>query len=52
MLRGVRSFQLESPFQKFLLFYRVTETTLQVWRVMHGARDLPRRLIESPVEPV
>ena len=35
------------PFQKILIFYRVTENTLQAWRLMHGARDLPRRLVET-----
>jgi len=28
-------------------FYRSTEQALQAWRLMHGARDLPRRLIEA-----
>lgn len=47
MLRGLRSFQAERPFQKILIFYRVNENILQAWRLMHGARDLPRRLAES-----
>lgn len=46
ILRGLYSFQVERPFQKILIFYRVTENTLQTWRLMHGARDLPRRLSE------
>jgi plasmid stabilization system protein ParE len=46
MLRDLRSFQVERPFQKILIFYRVTENTLQAWRLIHGARDLPRRLSE------
>jgi plasmid stabilization system protein ParE len=44
--RDLYSFQVERPFQKILIFYRVTENTLQAWRLMHGARDLPRRLTE------
>jgi plasmid stabilization system protein ParE len=46
MLRDLRSFQVERPFQKILIFYRVMGNTLQAWRLIHGARDLPRRLTE------
>ena len=46
MLRELRSFPVERPFQKILIFYRVTEDALQAWRLMHGARDLSRRLVE------
>lgn len=46
MLRDLRSFQVERPFRKILIFYRVNENILQAWRLMHGARDLSRRLIE------
>jgi plasmid stabilization system protein ParE len=46
MLSDLYSFQVERPFNKILIFYRVTENTLQAWRLMHGARDLPRRLAE------
>ena len=46
MLRDLYSFQAERPFNKILIFYRVRENTLQAWRLMHGARDLPRRLAE------
>ena len=46
LLRDLRSFQVERPFQKILIFYRVNENILQAWRLMHGARDLPRRLVE------
>ena len=47
-LRGLWSFRVESPFTRFLIFYRVTPDTLEAWRLMHGARDLPRRLLEPP----
>ena len=50
MLQGLWSFPVESPFHKFLVFYRVTNDTLESWRLMHGARDLPRRLVEPPGE--
>ena len=46
MLRDLYSFQVERPFQKILIFYRVDGNILQAWRLMHGARDLPRRLVE------
>jgi toxin ParE1/3/4 len=46
LLHDLRSIQVEQPFQKVLIFYRVAENTLQAWRLMHGARDLPRRLVE------
>jgi len=46
LLRDLQSFQAERPFQKFLIFYRVSGNTLQAWRLMHGARNLSRRLIE------
>ena len=48
MLQGLWSFPIESPFNKFLIFYRVTSARLEAWRLMHGARDLPRRLVEPP----
>ena len=51
-LRDLRSFPAERPFQSLLIFYRVKKDTLEVWRLMHGARDLPRRLIELPTAPV
>ena len=47
-LRGLRSFRVEPPFDRLLIFYRATESTLQAWRLMHGARDLPHRLVEPP----
>ena len=43
-LRDLRSFPVKRPFQKILIFYRVTEKGLLAWRLMHGARDLPKRL--------
>ena len=46
-LNGIRSFRVAAPFDSFLIFYRPTADTLQAWRLMHGARDLPRRLTES-----
>ena len=47
-LRGMRSFRLASPFEVHLIFYRHDAGQLFVERMMHGARDLPRRLVEPP----
>jgi toxin ParE1/3/4 len=46
ILQNLRSFRARRPFQNILIFYRVKGNVLQVWRLMHGSRDLPRRLIE------
>jgi len=50
-LRGLRSFALDPPFHRYLIFYREDGTTLQAVRLMDGARDLPRRLAEPPQTP-
>jgi toxin ParE1/3/4 len=46
-LNGMRYFRVEPPFDKLLLFYRLTDSSLQAVRLLHGMRDLPRRLRES-----
>src|SRR6266545_7176599 len=38
-LRALRSFAVEQPFQRFLIFYREDGVTLQAVRLMDGARD-------------
>jgi toxin ParE1/3/4 len=48
LLSGLRSFQVESPFDRLLIFYREQSGDLVAERLMHGARDLPRRLTEPP----
>jgi len=47
-LSGLRSFPVESPFGNLLIFYRANDEALDAVRLMHGARNLPRRLSESP----
>ena len=49
-LRGLRSYRVEPPFNKHLVFYRYDSSTLYAERVMHGARDLPHRLLTPPDE--
>jgi plasmid stabilization system protein ParE len=36
------------PFQKHVLFYEVMDGEAVMRRVLHGHRDLPRRLLEPP----
>jgi len=47
-LQRIRSFRLMAPFGVHLIFYRHDAAELSAERLMHGARDLPRRLIEPP----
>ena len=47
-LQGFRSFRVQPPFDAHLLFYRVVGSELSIERMMHGRRNLPRRLLEPP----
>ena len=47
-LKALRCQVVARPFDTHLVFYRVEGESLQVVRVMHGARDLPRRLRQAP----
>ena len=47
-LSGIRFFLVQKPFDKHLIFYRVCGDTLDIVRIVHGARDLPRRLLDPP----
>ena len=47
-LHGLHSYRIEPPFNQHLIFYRHDETFLYAERVMHAARDLPRRLAQPP----
>ena len=49
-LRDVRSLSIQRPFQVHLIFYCYSATKLEVIRVLHGMRDLPRRLLGPPGE--
>jgi toxin ParE1/3/4 len=44
-LAGIRSWRVERPYHRHLIFYRIADTTLTAERIIHGARDLPRRLL-------
>jgi toxin ParE1/3/4 len=45
-LRSLRSFRVERPFNRIVIFYRVSGDKLEAVRLIHGTRDLPRRLAE------
>jgi plasmid stabilization system protein ParE len=47
-LSGLRSFPVEKPFEVLLIFYRANEEVLDAVRLIHGARNLSRRLREAP----
>ena len=47
-LKGIRSLRVRPPFDQHLVFYRFDRATLYAERVIHGMRDLPRRLLEAP----
>ena len=47
-LAGIRFFLVQKPFDKHLIFYRVCGQTLDIVRIVHGMRDLPRRLLDPP----
>jgi plasmid stabilization system protein ParE len=47
-LEGIRSFRVQKPFHRFLIFYRFDRSTLFAERLIFGGRDLPQRLLESP----
>ncbi len=46
-LWGLRSFAIQQPFEKVLIFYRATDAIVYAVRLMHGARNLPRRLRQA-----
>lgn len=47
-LQGLRSLRMENPFGRILVFYRAMPNCVELWRLMHGARNLPMRLSEAP----
>ena len=47
-LQGWRFFVVFPPFNKHVIFYEVTADDVLMRRTLHGHRNLPRRLLESP----
>ena len=50
ILAELHSVLVEKPFAKHVLFYRLSDECLTLERLIHGARDLPRRITESPYD--
>lgn len=49
-LAGIRSWKVQRPFQRHLIFYRFDDETLFAERTLHGSRDLPGILLQHPVD--
>ena len=49
-LAGIRSWRVQKPYHVHLIFYRFDDQRLFAERILHGARDLPRRLLQPPRE--
>jgi plasmid stabilization system protein ParE len=47
-LAGIRSWRVQNPYHRPLIFYRFDDKKLFAERILHGARDLPRRLLQPP----
>jgi len=47
-LQALRFIPLSRPCDRYLVFYRVHPGEVIVERLMHGYRDLPRRLLDPP----
>jgi plasmid stabilization system protein ParE len=43
-LTNLRYFRVETPFDRHLIFYQIESKFLLAVRLVHGMRDLPRRL--------
>ena len=48
VLKGMHSMRVKPPYSRHLIFYRYTDTELFAERLMHGMRDIPRRLRQPP----
>jgi toxin ParE1/3/4 len=46
-LRGLRMHTVIKPFRAWLIFYWDRPESVDLFRLIHGARDLPRVLVES-----
>ena len=47
-LAGLRSLGVSRPYGGHLAFYHSGAEGVSIERMMHGSRDLPRRLMEVP----
>ena len=49
-LTGIRSWKVQKPYHRHLIFYRFNDKKLLAERILHGARDLPRVLLRKPID--
>ena len=47
-LVGLRFYLVEKPFDRHLIYYRISGEELVAFRVVPGVRDLSRRLLDLP----
>lgn len=47
-LADMRFYLVQKPFERHLIYYRISDEELVAFRVVSGARDLPRRLLDPP----
>ncbi len=47
LLEGLRSF----PVKSYVLFYRRTQEGIEIFRILHGRRDIESEFESSPPEP-
>jgi len=47
-LADLRFYLIEKPFARHVIYYRISGEELVAFRVVPGARDLPRRLFDPP----
>ncbi|MGY8653943.1 MAG: type II toxin-antitoxin system RelE/ParE family toxin [Verrucomicrobiia bacterium] len=47
-LIGIRSKTVDRPFSAYLIFYRFDPDQMNIERILHGARELGKRLTEEP----
>jgi plasmid stabilization system protein ParE len=47
-LRAWRCFLILRPFSRHIVFYEILAGEVVLRRAMHGHRDLPRRLLQTP----
>lgn len=48
-LAGIRSWKVQRPYQRHLIFYRFDDKKLFAERILHGSRDLPR-VLGQPID--
>lgn len=48
-LAGIRFYRVNPPFDLTLIFYRVTTTSVECFRLLHGSQNLRRRLLEESI---